>query len=443
MRIDRRTAVAGMAATLGGLAARPAAAAAPAGGTRRFPRGFLWGAATAGHQIEGNNVASDMWVLEHVKPTIFAEPSGDALNGFDLWETDLDLAKSLNLNSYRFSIEWPRIEPEQGAFSLAMLDHYKRVAAGCRKRGMTPVVTFNHFTNPRWFAAAGGWANPQAPALFARFCERATRAMGADIGYAVTLNEPNVPYLMQGVFPAAMLQVQEKMLAAAAKAVGSERFSTLMAFPPAEYAAISANLLAAHKAARDAIKSAAPHLPVGVSLALSDEQAVGENSIRDRMRSERYGAWMEAAKADDFIAVQNYSRSQWDAKGPVQSPPGGKRNYMGTEVYAPSLAGAVRYAHEATGKPVLITEHGVGTDDDTLRAWLIPAALRELQAAVAGGVPVIGYIHWSLIDNYEWIFGYKPKFGLASVDRTTFRRTPKPSAHVLARIARANAVTGG
>jgi beta-glucosidase len=230
------------------------------------------------------------------------------------------------------------------------------------------------------------------------------------------------------------------MLAAAAHAAGSDRFSTLMCFDKADLPAISANLLAAHKAARAAIKAVVPHLPVGVSLALSDDQAAGPGSIRDRMRQEHYGEWLEAARGDDFIGVQNYARSVWDANGAVAAPTDAKRNYMGTEVYAPSLAGSVRYAHEATGRPVLVTEHGVGTDDDTMRAWLIPAALKDLQATITSGVPVLGYVHWSLLDNYEWLFGYKPHFGLCEVDRTTFRRKPKPSAATLGAIARANSV---
>ncbi|HEX7742952.1 MAG TPA: family 1 glycosylhydrolase, partial [Sphingobium sp.] len=132
-----------------------------------FPKGFLWGAATAAHQVEGNNVNSDSWALEHVKPTMFAEPSGDAANSFELWPTDLDLVRNMGLNTYRFSLEWARIEPEPGQFSVAMLDHYKAMIEGCRARGLTPVVTFNHFTTPRWFAAMNGWADPQAPSRFA------------------------------------------------------------------------------------------------------------------------------------------------------------------------------------------------------------------------------------------------------------------------------------
>ena len=142
--------------------AAPALARARAGGSGAFPQGFLWGAATAAHQVEGNNLNSDVWLLENVKPTLFAERSGDACNSFELWETDLDLANSLNLNTYRFSIEWARIEPEPGRFSIAMLDHYKAIVEGCRARGLNPMVTFNHFTTPLWFAAKGGWANADA-----------------------------------------------------------------------------------------------------------------------------------------------------------------------------------------------------------------------------------------------------------------------------------------
>jgi beta-glucosidase len=157
-----------------------------------FPQGFLWGASTAAHQVEGNNTASDVWFLEHMKPTVYVEPSGDAANSFLLWERDLDLVKSLGLNAYRFSLEWARIEPEQGQFSIAMLDHYKAMIAGCHARGLTPVVTFNHFTTPRWFAAKGGWHSDESPALFARFCDKAARHLADGIAYATTLNEPNL-----------------------------------------------------------------------------------------------------------------------------------------------------------------------------------------------------------------------------------------------------------
>ena len=166
-----------------------------------------------------------------------------------------------------------------------------------------------------------------------------------------------------------------------------------------------------------------------------DDQAAGRRSVRDQMRRELYGAWLDVAKADDFIGVQNYERTIWGERGRLPAPEGAIRNWSGTEVFAPSLGGAVRYAHAATGVPILVSEHGVGTDDDSIRAAFIPAALAGLKQAMDDGIPVLGYCHWSLIDNFEWIFGYKPRYGLATFDPVTFARTPKPSAAIYGTIA--------
>ncbi|HEX4126100.1 MAG TPA: family 1 glycosylhydrolase [Acidimicrobiales bacterium] len=159
---------------------------------RAFPDGFVWGAATAGHQIEGNNVNSDFWFLENLEPTMFAERSGDACDSSHRYEEDIALLASLGLNSYRFSVEWSRIEPSRGRFSRAELDHYKRVVDRCHAHGVAPAVTFVHCTVPLWFARAGGWLNPDAPGLFARYCSTATRAFGDGLAFAFTLNEPQV-----------------------------------------------------------------------------------------------------------------------------------------------------------------------------------------------------------------------------------------------------------
>jgi beta-glucosidase len=435
--IDRRTVIATGIASGAALATAPVFALPK---SNSFPQGFLWGAATAGHQVEGNNTNSDCWVMENVQPTLFAEPSRDADNSFMLGATDLDLAKNLGLNTYRFSLEWARIEPEEGLFSVAMLDHYKRMIEGCRARGLTPMVTFNHYTTPRWFAATGGWTNPKSPQLFARFCDKATRHLGAQIGYATTLNEPNIMNILAVVLPPQIIGVQRAMLAAAAKAVGSSKFVGGNAVNPEDVELTARNLIAGHKAGREAIKAVRPDLPVGVSLAMFDDQAVGKNSIRDAMRAKLYQPWLDAVRQDDFLGVQNYERQVWTASGKLPAPKGADVNYSGAEVYPPSLAGAVRFAHAATGVPIIVTEHGVGTTDDSIRARLIPAALAELKKAMDDGVPVKGYCHWSLMDNFEWIFGYKVKFGLHSVDPITFVRTPKPSATIYANIARRNAL---
>jgi beta-glucosidase len=161
-------------------------------------------------------------------------------------------------------------------------------------------------------------------------------------------------------------------------------------------------------------------------------------SVRDRKRAECYRRWLELAQGDDFLGVQNYERIEYDGDGRVPPPAGAVRNSMGSPIEPASLGGAVRYAHEATGVPILVTEHGVGTDDDTLRAAFLEPSLAGLSAAIADGVPVLGYTHWTLLDNFEWIFGYDVHLGLHEVDRDTFDRTPKPSAAAYAALVRAN-----
>jgi beta-glucosidase len=436
--INRRAVLAGAAA----LAATPAFAGKPVlkPFNPLFPKGFLWGAATAGHQVEGNNSNADSWALENIKPSIYAEPSRDACNSFELWATDLDLVKAMGLTAYRFSLEWPRIEPEEGQFSIAMLDHYKAIIEGCRARGLTPVVTFNHYTTPRWFAAKGGWTNPQSPTYFACFCERAAKHLAAQIGYATTLNEPNIMNILKVVLPPQVMAAQRAMLEAAARAHGSAKFSAGNAIDVDDIDTTTKNLIAGHKAARGAIKSVRPDLPVGVSLSMFDDQAVGKNSIRDGMRGLLYGPWLDAVRGDDFLGVQNYERQVWGEKGKLPIPAGATLSVTGAEIYPASLANSVRYAHQATGCPIMVTEHGVAVEDDSIRARTIPAALHDLKLVMDDGVPVLGYVHWSLLDNFEWIFGYRIHYGLHSVDPVTFVRKAKPSAAVYGRIAQANSL---
>jgi beta-glucosidase len=436
--LTRRTVVAaGVAGALATGSASVAAATRPRAGA--FPKGFLWGAATAGHQVEGNNINSDMWVAEHVRPTYFMQPSGDACDSLNRWPDDLDLVRALGLNSYRFSIEWSRIEPAQGQFSQAYLDFYSRMIDGCLKRGIHPVLTFNHFTVPAWFAGKGHWANPEASDLFARFCERAAKVLADRISYAVTINEPNSMRLRNWLGgPGLPPGLIEKVDAAAAAAIGAQKFGNFLLNDADTYLE---QTLAGHAKAYQAIKAARGSLPVGVCLAVEDDQAVGEPSGRDRKRKDVYGAWFEAVRAHgDFVGVQTYTRRRYDTNGFVAPPKGALMADLGMEYYPEALGNCVRYVHEQTGKPILVTENGITTHDDKLRARYIPEALSSLKHAIDDGVPVKGYIHWSLIDNFEWMLGFSQKFGLATVDPTTFKRTPKPSAFVLARIAKANAL---
>ena len=157
-----------------------------------FPEGFLWGTATSAHQVEGGNVYNDSWLAEHVPGSHYAEPSGDACDHYHRYPADVALIARLGLAAYRFSLEWSRIEPEEGEFSRAALDHYRRMLDACHEHGLTPMLTFHHFTSPRWIASAGGWEEPRTAERFARFCERSMRHLGDLVPYACTLNEPNL-----------------------------------------------------------------------------------------------------------------------------------------------------------------------------------------------------------------------------------------------------------
>ena len=172
--------------------------------SRSFPDGFQWGTATAAHQVEGGNWNNDWWAWEHADGTPCVEPSGDACDQYHRYPDDIGLLRALGFGSYRFSLEWSRIEPEEGHFSVAALDHYRRVAAVCLANGIRPVVTFHHFTSPRWVAADGGWTNPAVVDRFTRFCERSVAHLGDLIDRACTINEPDVVAFVTyaiGLFP--------------------------------------------------------------------------------------------------------------------------------------------------------------------------------------------------------------------------------------------------
>ncbi|MDF2917013.1 family 1 glycosylhydrolase [Microbacterium sp. NPDC086615] len=395
---------------------------------------FLWGVAIAGHQNEGDNVDSDIWALENTTPTIFRERSGIANDHLNRWGEDLDLVASLGMNAFRFSIEWARVEPVRGEIISAALDHYERVIDGALERGLAPVVTFNHFSAPQWFSAAGSWLAPDADRLFAAQCSRVMRRFGDRIHTAVTINEPNLEQLLQAgnKLPPQVEVLKREMLAAAARDAGTSGYFASNVIPADRQDDFETALTRAHRAAVAAIKAERADLPTGVSIAICDEVALpGGEAHRDAKRAAVYDHWLRVARDDDFIGVQNYERIVHGPDGEIELD--GPRNGMGTVIEPAALAGAVRYAHEVSGVPVMVTEHGIQTDDDAQRAAFLPAALEALDAEIAAGTPVRGYCHWTLMDNFEWIFGYGPKLGLVAVDRDTLERTKKPSADVYAR----------
>ena len=426
------------------IATQSAEASTQKSGTKSFPPKFLWGAATAAHQVEGNNVNNDFWLLEHMPHSMFKEPSGDASDHYHLYEQDINTLADLGFNAYRFSIEWARIEPEKGEFSRAELEHYRRMLEACHRRSLTPLVTYSHFTVPRWFAMQGAWENADSADLFARYCEEATAHLGDLISYAATFNEPDIPYLFHWIKlpgPAGGPAVDLGATMAAQKAqlrelLHAPQFSS---FFMGDAEKSRENMMAAHSKAKSAIKSARSALPVGLTLAMEDDQPVGSNSRAAEKQADVYGPWLNLAKQDDYIGVQTYTRSRMTDKA-IPPPEGSEVTQMGYEFYPEALENTVRYASKETGVPVIVTENGVATENDARRVEYIHRALAGLKRCLDDGVDVRGYVHWSLLDNFEWIFGFVPKFGLIAVDRETQKRTVKPSARMLGKIARTNSL---
>jgi beta-glucosidase len=387
---------------------------------RLFPKGFVWGTATAAHQIEGGNVNNDWWDWEHKPGTFCAEPSGDACDSWHRWPEDLDIVASLGLASYRFSLEWSRIEPAEGEWSHAAIAHYRRIGEALLARGIEPVITFHHFTTPRWVVAAGGWTEPSTVERFARFCERAARELAPVLRRACTLNEPNIVTTMGyqlGLFPPGETDAVRKDLA-------------------------NATMVAAHRAAVDVIRGAAPGVPVGLTLSMTDYQLApgGEEMLVAVRRDE--DVFLDAVEGDDFVGVQAYTRMLIGPDGWIGPEPGVPTTAMGYEYWPQALEATIRRAWEYTGGrvPIIVTENGIGTDDDAQRIAYVRDALDGVLNCLADGVDVRGYTYWSLLDNFEWVFGYRPRFGLVEVDRNTFARTPKPSGQWYAEVARSNAV---
>lgn len=414
---------------LAGMAAATAIGAAPACAAprRAMPKGFLWGAAISAHQSEGNDVNSDSWLLENLPETVYKDPSGDACDSYNRYAQDFAIARSIGLNCYRFGIEWARIEPEPGKFSLAELDHYARVLDSCRAHGLTPIVSYNHFTVPRWFAMRGGWEVADSADLFARYCERVTRALGSRIGMASPFNEANIHLLVKVLRTLTTPEYRAKrttMIAAAARATNSPNFSSILFADPDR---IDAHLLDAHAKAYQAIKAGPGDFPVGVTLTTQPIEPVGADSVAARFEDMLYGGWWDAVNASDFIGVQAYFRMRVDAKGIMANPPGTVMTGAGYEYYPQALGCAVRLAARKTKKPIFVTESGIGTDDDTRRIAWLDASIAEVERCIAEGIDVKSYIYWSLLDNFEWTQGYGQHFGLVAVDRETFVRTPKPS----------------
>ena len=414
----------------------------------RFPEGFLWGCATSAHQVEGNNTRNNWWEWEqeggHIKGGDVSGPACDHYNRFD---ADFALARELGHNAHRLSIEWSRIEPEEGRWDMKEVAHYRQVMESLHRHGLIPMVTLHHFTNPIWFERQGGWTSPRSVDLISRFSAFIAKELGDLVPFWFTINEP-------------------MMVVAAAYVIGVH--------PPGRQdwnAAMTASrhLLQAHGGMYRAVKESTSHNPlVGPVLAMPYFEPYDPDSQEDReaargadlAMNEYFLAGIETGTLGppaghgqevpelkgswDFIGMNYYSRHRMAHDKPADisglPPPDAELTLMGYEVFPEGfyrqLVRLKKY-----GLPVYVTENGISTKDDAQRCRHLLRHLEAMQRALQEGADIRGYLHWSFTDNFEWAEGYQQWFGMVAMQPRTLKRRPRPSAYLFRDVARGNSVT--
>ena len=388
---------------------------------RDFPAGFLFGSSTAAHQVEGGNVNNDWWAWEHAPYTTCVESSGDAIDQWHRYEEDFAQLARLGQNAHRLSLEWSRIEPAQGEYSGAALEHYRRVLGCLEQHGLTAFVTLHHFTLPRWLAERGGWLAPAAVERFARYVERVAQRLGDLIPFAGTINEPQIVALMgyrQGWFPPGVRN-------------------------PGQFERVTHRLIDAHAAAVAAVKAGTGDPLAGACLQLPAFEPARSDDPACVAACRELVALMEdvylADLAGDWVGVQYYTRQRVDpapAAGFAPAPEGAPLTQMGWELHPEGLHRAIAAAAR-TGLPVYVTENGIATDDDDQRIAYIRDHMAQVARALTDGIDVRGFHYWSSFDNFEWAEGYRPTFGLIGIDRADgLRRVVRPSARAYGALAK-------
>lgn len=424
---------------------------------RRFPAGFLWGTATSAHQVEGGN--HNQWTEWERQPGRIwhSGRSGDACDWWRDAESDFDRAAALGQNAHRLSIEWSRIEPAEGRFDAAAVGRYRQMLEALRARGIEPMVTLHHFTDPLWLAADGGWLDARTPARFARFVEYAVSALGDLCSLWCTINEPVIfatQGYLNGEFPPGLRDIG----------------ATLR---------VVRNLLLGHAAAATAIRRVSPRHKVGLvhhvrpldpaSLSPLDHAIARlydylfNTVVILALRTGRIPPPLASglrftpglANSSDFFGLNYYTREHvaFDRRaasalfGRHFTPPSalqsdaGKAGATYGEIYPHGLYRALRRVGRL-GVPIYITETGLPDADDDVRPQFLLDHLAAVHHAVEAGVDVRGFFVWSLVDNFEWAEGWGLRFGLYALDEHTQQRTLRPSGALYAAIARANAIPG-
>lgn len=398
-----------------------------------FPKRFLWGAATSAHQVEGGTHNQwSTWELENANVRATQAPhhwddldswsqiageakkaktyiSGSAADHFARYREDFDLLDAMNMNAFRFSIEWSRVEPQEGAWDVAAVEHYKAYVAELKRRGIEPIVTLFHFTLPEWFAAKGGFEKRANVQYFVRYAERIVRELGLAARHIITINEPKVyadESYLHGHWPPEMTSKWQ-------------------------YVKVMQNLANAHKQAARAIHGINRRYKVAIAYNAAYFYP-GDDAWLSRI-SAQLMQWAhddyflrKVARHCDFLGVNYYFSKR--VYGYRVHNPEEKVSDMGWDLSPENIQFALERLHEKYRLPMMITENGLADASDEQRQWFITQTLSGMNKAMEHDVKLLGYLHWSLLDNFEWDKGTWPRFGLAAVDYATQQRTLRPSA---------------
>jgi len=419
-----------------------------------FPKDFLWGAGTSSHQVEGNNTNNDWWQWEQHIPLKMR--SGQACDEWNRFEEDFKLAKTLGLRAHRFSLEWSRIEPSVGKFDNLVFDRYRQMILSLKSKGIEPIVTLNHFTIPIWLVSQGGWLSNESPELFARYVQKTTEALGSDVHYWITLNEPaayTYRSYMIGQWPPG-----EKSTKNAFKVVQNLARAHVLAYGKIKE-------VYAQKGWNEPVVGIAQQVLIFAPCSARSLWDQLSASLRDRVvnhlfvqaliwgKAKIFGVFslrLHKVKTLDFIGLNYYTREYVHSRGfqlkDILAKKSDlensniKRNFLGWEIYPQGLYKLIK-AFSKYKLPILISENGICTNNDTERSEFITEHLKALALAMKEGVCVIGYLYWSLLDNYEWAEGFAPRFGLIEVDYTTQERKIRDSAIKFMEIIRSGKIS--
>ena len=405
---------------------------------KKFPENFHWGAATASFQVEGWNENTD-WAEAAKQDKVPA--AGRLSDHYHRYEEDFDLILELGHNAHRFSIEWARIEPREGEFDLAEIEHYRDVLKALRKRNIVPYITLWHFTLPTWLAESGGFEREDIAEVFARYCAKVVEEMGDLCTRYATINEPNVwaghgwiygawPPFKRGKIGWKALGKED----GSTRRVGSvPRWSNVLM-----YLKVERHLVAAHIAAYKEIKKVNPDAEVSIVKHVrwftSNWNPVNMLKARVMQYFQTYRLMNKIKGHLDRIGLNYYRHTKFgDNKNYLQTD-------MGWDIYPSGIYGAL-ICLKRYNLPIVISEAGIADEADTMRADYITMQLKAVHKAIESGVDVRGFMYWSLMDNYEWALGTSKRFGLIEIDYQTLERTVRPSAYVYKDIIKHNGLS--